>query len=528
VILEGCTSLVQVHESIGYLKRLVSLNLKNCMNLVDLPRSIFKLESLETLDLSGCLAIEKLSGQLGNMMDLMKLLMGKITIKQLPSSLGRLKNLKSVSLFGCSHLTKLPNLQAPHLESLVLEGCTSLVEIHESIGHLKRLIVLDLQRCKNLRNLPNNISNLESLETLDLSKCFNLEKLPEQLGNMTALTELHVENTAIKKLPSSFSLLKNLETLSLRGSECLIELPEFLQTSRLETLILEDCTSLVEVHKSIGLLKRLVRLSLGGCKKLKNLPNSISNLELLETLVLSDCLELNKLPEQLGNMTALKELLADRTAIEQLPSSFGLLRNLGIVRLSGCGGPSLSWISLKSSNRINLLVSISRLCSLSKLDLSDCNLSEDEFPIELGCLSSLRELVLSRNNFLNLPSCINCLPQLSDLFLNECTSLQSFSLPINVQLLEANGCTSLEKIVILTSESSGSFYLNNCHKLVEIRGLKSLLSASNVLMGRCNNLAYDFMKSVLQVLSLSLSLFFFSLSFYDVNTFFETDAVQDR
>ena len=502
------------------------------MNLKVLPRSICNLKSLETLDLSGCSGLENLPKYLGDMMDSTKRPIDQAAIKKPSSSFGLCKNLKTVSLYGCSSLTKLPNfLLAPHLECLVLEGCISLVEIHESIGHLKRLILLDLQRCENLRDLPNNISNLESLETLDLSKCFNLEKLPEQLENMTALTELYVDNTAIKKLPSSFSLLKNLETLSLRGCECLIELPEFLQTSRLETLILEDCTSLVEVHKSIGLLKGLVHLSLGGCKKLKNLPNSISNLELLETLVLSDCLELNKLPEQLGNMTALKELLADRTAIEQLPSSFGLLRNLIIVRLSRCGGPPQSWISLKSSNHINLLVSIFGSCSLTKLDLSDCNLSEDEFPIKLGCLSSLRELVLSRNNFCNLPSCINCLPQLSDLFLNECATLQSISLPITVQLLEANGCTSLEKIVILTSESSGSFYLNNCHKLVEIQGLKSLRSTSNVLMGRCNNLAYDFTKSVLQVLSLSLSLSFslslsLSLSFYDAH-FFETDYVRD-
>jgi len=392
------------------------------------------------------------------------------------------------------------------MESLVLEGCTNLVEIHESIGHLKRLILLDLQRCENLRNLPNNICNLESLEILELSKCFNLKNLPDQLGNMTTLTELYAENTAIKQLPSSFSLLKNLETLSLRGCKCLIESPEFLQTSCLETLILEDCTRLVEVHKSIGLLKRLVCLNLGGCTKLRNLPSNISNLELLETLVLSDCLELDKLPEQLGNMTALKELLADRTAIVQLPCSFGLLKNLGIVFLSGCGGPSSSWISLKGSDCTSLLVSLSGLCSLTKLDLSDRNLSEDEIPIELGCLSSLRELVLSRNNFRNLPSCISYLSGLSDLFLNECTGLQSISLPKSIQLLEANGCTSLERISILMNESSGSFYLNNCHKLVEIQSLKNLRSASNVLMGRCNNLAYDFRKGLLQVLSPSLIL----------------------
>ncbi|XP_059429318.1 disease resistance protein RPV1-like [Corylus avellana] len=289
--------------------------------------------------------------------------------------------LKVLNLSNSKYLTKSPDFsEVPKLEILLLEGCTSLVQVHESIGYLKRLVLLNLQKCKKLRNLPSSIYKLESLETLVLSECFNLKKFPENLGYMMALTVLHVENTAIKQLPSSFSNLTNLETLSLRGSECLIESPEFVQTSRLKELILEGCTSLVEVHKSIGLLKILKELNLRGCKKLRNLPSSISNLELLETLVLSDCLELDKLPEKLGNMKALKILLAGKTTIEQRPSSsLGLMRNPAIM--------SSSWISPKNSNHISLLPSIFELSSLTnlrELDLSGRNLSEDEFPIEFG------------------------------------------------------------------------------------------------------------------------------------------------
>jgi Leucine-rich repeat (LRR) protein len=88
---------------------------------------------------------------------------------------------------------------------------------------------------------------------------------------------------------------------------------------------------LVEVHESIGLMKKLVLLNLQGCKNLKNLPENIFNLESLETLNLSFCIKIDKLPKQLGNMIALTELLADETAIEQLPYSFGLLKKLRIV-----------------------------------------------------------------------------------------------------------------------------------------------------------------------------------------------------
>jgi Leucine-rich repeat (LRR) protein len=67
-----------------------------------------------------------------------------------------------------------------------------------------------------------------------------------------------------------------------------------------------------------------------------NLPSSISNLESLKTLNLSDCLKVDKLPDQVGSMMALTELLADGIAIKQLPSSFGLLKNLEVASLSGC------------------------------------------------------------------------------------------------------------------------------------------------------------------------------------------------
>jgi Leucine-rich repeat (LRR) protein len=351
--LGNCISLVEVHESIGHLKRLVFLNLKNCTKLKYLPRSIFNLESLETLDLSGCSAFEKLP-------------------KQLQSSPGlSMINLKIASFCGCSSLIELPNFShIPHLESLKLQGCRSLVEVHESIGHLKRLFSLNLESCEKLRNLPNSISNIESLKTLYLRKCINLENLPEQLGNMTALIILDVSFTAIKQLPPSFRLLRNLIRVSFSGCQCLIESPEFSQTSCIKDLTFENCTSLVKIHESIGHLKELRELDFSGCKKLRGLPiSSTSNPESLESHILSNCSELDKLPEQWENMMALSKLVADGTAIGQMPLSLGLLS----------GRP----ISPKSSNRIGLL-SISELCSLTELDLSSTICLKTGSPLNLN------------------------------------------------------------------------------------------------------------------------------------------------
>ena len=519
--LAGCTSLVEIHESIGLQTGLVLLNLQGCENLRNLPSSISNLKSLKTLVLSKCFSLTKLPKRLENMMALTELNMENTAIKQLPSSFLLLINLETLSFRRCECLIESPKfVRTSRLRKLILEGCIRLVEINESIGFLKRLFSLNLRSCKKLRNLPSVISNLESLEFLDLEECCKVEELPEQLGNMTALASLNVGRTAIKQLPSSFILLKNLKYLTFVGCEYLIKSPEFSETSRLFQLTFEGCTSLVKIHESIGHLKYLYSLGFKGCKKLRSLPiSSASNLESLEHLSLSYCSKLDKLPEQWGNMKALLELTADEIAIEQLPSSLGDLNNLSILTLRGCGGPSSSWISPNSSNRMSLL-SISKLCSLTELDLSDRNLSEDELPIEFARLSSLETLKLSKNNFRNLPSCISCLPKLEYLYLNECTSLQSISLPRSRGInLRADDCTSLERISIMTNESSGSsdlsilgrgtsyFYFNNCRKLVEIQNLERLRCLpGKVEMGSCNNLSSEFRKSVLQVLSLLFSL----------------------
>ena len=152
-------------------------------------------------------------------------------------------------------------------------------------------------------------------------------------------------------------------------------------------------------------------------------------------------------------------------------------------------------------------------------------MSEDEFSIEFGLLSSLEILDLSRNKFRNLPDCIDYLPELLQLNLDECRTLQSISVPLIVQvygILRANDCTSLERILTRTNMSLGSLSLNNCHKLVEIQSSKCLRSGARLHMGRCNNLSPAFRESVLQVLSLSLS---FN---YDLRHFFEIDVVQDK
>ncbi|XP_034674458.1 disease resistance protein RPV1-like [Vitis riparia] len=62
LVLEGCRSLVKVDPSIGNLKKLSLMNLKDCRRLKSLPKRICEFEFLESLILAGCSRLEKLLG----------------------------------------------------------------------------------------------------------------------------------------------------------------------------------------------------------------------------------------------------------------------------------------------------------------------------------------------------------------------------------------------------------------------------------------------------------------------------------
>lgn len=250
-----------------------------------------------------------------------------------------LDKLKILNLSNSKDLSKSPDfLQVPYLEILILKGCTNLVEIHESIGHLASLVLLSLEGCKKLRYLPRGISDLICLETLNLSGCLKLDKLPEQLGNMIALKELLADRTAIKQLPSSIGLLRNLKTVLLsqgeeeppnswlscfsswmfpKSSICTSLLPASISgLFSLRRLVLRQC-SLSEdgFPVDLGSLPLLLDLDLSG-NDFRNLPHCISQLPRLEYLYLNEC---STLQSVLGLPASLRVVYAnDCTSMETL------------------------------------------------------------------------------------------------------------------------------------------------------------------------------------------------------------------
>ncbi|KAB2595202.1 protein suppressor of npr1-1 [Pyrus ussuriensis x Pyrus communis] len=214
------------------------------------------------------------------------------------------KFLPSLKILDVSHSHSLTEIMdfslCPSLEELILVDCTSLIDVHESIGNLERLVYLNTKDCKNLRMLPKNMCMLKSLEKLILSGCSNLEEFPvEMMKKMVSLKVLEIDGIPISELwpersstiLSSFpcsllelslmgcnlsddafcrdlSSLSSLRKLKL-GENPICSLPSFIKSlRRLDKLSFKGCNRLESL---VGLPKVHQRVSIVGCISLRKI-----------------------------------------------------------------------------------------------------------------------------------------------------------------------------------------------------------------------------------------------------------------
>ncbi|XP_059665380.1 disease resistance-like protein DSC1 [Cornus florida] len=344
--------------------------------------------------------------------NLVELQLPSSPIKQISTAISSSNKLKSLRLSCCRYLKETPDLSSlPCLERLHLMECVNLVKVHLSSGVHSRLGRVRLDGCIKLSNLPRSIQWTNLVE-FHLSGCVKLENFPEIQGDMDRLDRLYLGNSGINGLPSSFEHLSGLQVLDLTG-----------------------------------------------CQKLKNVPNNI-----------------------FCRMKRLHSLYMERVAMTQLPSSIEHLSKLGILYFSHFQKqytkhtkhfqmPFSFLGKRKRGNSTYLhLEMLSGLCNVTRLQLSNCNLSEESFPNDISSLSFLKYLDVSENNFVHIPASFIQLRKLGWIDLEHCRSLRTLtSLPPSIRYVNAHGCESLERYWIPSSEKSPDkriFIFSECHKLV--------------------------------------------------------------
>nr|XP_016451595.1 PREDICTED: TMV resistance protein N-like [Nicotiana tabacum] len=323
IILKSCLSLKDVHPSIGNIKKLVSLNMKNCKNLKFLPSSI-QMESLESLNLSGCEKLDTLPEIRGNMELLSEILLGRTAIRELPSSIGR--------LLGIS--------------------------------------LLDLHSCENLVRLPASVSKMRKLKVLILKGCLKLATFPESLGDLEELEELYAGNTAIWRLPDSMENLSKLKILSLKGRremKCqsatgLIFPCAFQGLRELKSLDLSGCNLSGDKINAHKFLTSLSELNLSR-NKFISLPDGISQLYRLRYLNITHCHELKKLPELPQNI---KELYAEDFLARQIMLAMSIYRRLCLVSFTNYSFDQQPYTEKSDDNSV-----LDEILSLFLLDSMD-------------------------------------------------------------------------------------------------------------------------------------------------------------
>ncbi|KAK4840996.1 hypothetical protein QYF36_023403 [Acer negundo] len=339
------------------------------------------------------------------------------------------------------------NLFEKNIGGNVVESITlDLSQISDQL-HLSHDVFMRLPGLKFLKFYNHQYyEGYNEKDTVQLDQ--GLELLPDELRY------LHWHRYPLKSLPSNFNPDRLVE----------LEMPY----SNIEQLI----------SKENKPLENLRRIDLSYSKHLTEAPNT-SQVPNLQIMVVPST-SINELLPRLSRLD-----MRYCNNIESFPIMFCNLRSLYRLDLAGYSGVDKMLESLPIS-------SLSSLCSLESLNVSECNLLL--LPSALSYLSSLTSLDLSRNNFEILS--LKPFSSLTSLMINYCErlqSLQDFPMPSRLENFQAHNCISLETLPIANVVFTGNwnsqqkFKFFNCFNLddnariniMEDARLRSQLMANN-------------------------------------------------
>ncbi|ONI06691.1 hypothetical protein PRUPE_5G074700 [Prunus persica] len=229
LFLRGCTSLVGIHESVGFLEKLVTLNLQDCSSLTRFPTRI-GLKSLKILNMKGCRMLASFPEIEAGTMVLENITLECCeNLRNLPSSIYKLKNLRELEVRGCPKLLAFPmkvnpenpssvshdyqnSLVFPRLRFLRVGDCNlSECEFLMPFNCGSTLTFLDLSG-SSFVSLPEWTSTFGSLEWLILRDCKKLQEIPQLSPCIKGI------NTGGCKSLERFSKLSNILEHNSQGS----------------------------------------------------------------------------------------------------------------------------------------------------------------------------------------------------------------------------------------------------------------------------------------------------------------------
>ncbi|CAJ1949645.1 unnamed protein product [Sphenostylis stenocarpa] len=194
-----------------------------------------------------------------------------------------LECLKILNLSHSKNLATTPDFsKLPNLEKLILKDCPRLCKVHQSIGDLCKLLLINLKDCTSLGTLPRRIYKLKSVKTLILSGCLKMDKLDEDIVQMESLTTLVAENIAVKQVPFSIVRSKSIGYISLCGHKGLSRnvFPSIIWSWMSPTV-----NPLSGIYPSWGMSSSLTSIDVQS-NNLGDLPSTLKSLSKLRSVLL--------------------------------------------------------------------------------------------------------------------------------------------------------------------------------------------------------------------------------------------------
>lgn len=251
-------------ESFETLDHLTDLQLFSSTSEV-FPSVIGKLKNLKRLEINYNF-VQELPAEIGNLDKLNYLTLKIKRVKELPTEIGKLKALTTLKISDANNLTSLPNTihQLENLSELDIRFCNNLVTVPKGIDQLSNLLRLDIHSCQKMEYIPTELGENPSLKTVGINSCKTLSELPSSFFNLSTVTGMALDFNALNNISSNIKGLKQVNFLNLNGNHA-----EYLPTE-------------------IGQLSNLTSLQIGFCKNLKELPDSILDLDKLEQLYIAE------------------------------------------------------------------------------------------------------------------------------------------------------------------------------------------------------------------------------------------------
>lgn len=231
----------------------------------------------------------------------------------------KFEHLTYMNFSDCDSLTRLPDVSAtPNLTRLLVNNCPNLVDIHDSVGHLGKLVTLSTEGCPKLEGFPRGMRST-SLEYFNLGNCSRIQNFPDVFAEVKNMKNIDIGGTSIKMFPNSIGKL-----------------------SGLEELVLNSCTSFEDLSSNTDMFQNIEDLNADGCPQLpkllrKSLMDRTDCIPKLSRLSLKNCdLSDEDLELILSCFLQLKWLILSDNNFVTIPDNIEDLSHLLLLNVDNC------------------------------------------------------------------------------------------------------------------------------------------------------------------------------------------------